>query len=350
MKAVNVTPRPHPVLLAFLALSAIAFAAPAASAPQRGFELGEWSYRLGECRDRPCVELAWPAASPSEDRWQERRIAGALEGWGLAPLLDGSAAGSAEAIAAEFTSRHPGLAAQRTWSLRYESRRILCLARRDEIHDFLSPPRVESATLLVDLRSGRPIELEDFFAPESMPALNERAERAFREEHGPEPGRSLSAKWSFDDGRFALPESFVVDEEAITFNWKHDEIGPGAPDAPWVTLPWAGLQDLLRPEAPMGRAPLPLILRIGEEWDVAYDSHPSTGYTMSFEIDDETVLALKEARKTREPREGVPGGDRSAGTWVFVAKSLGRTRLVIVYNERGRVREEVHAVQVIPHE
>ena len=105
-----------------------------------------------------------------------------------------------------------------------------------------------------DVERGRLLRRSDLLREAARARLDTLGERAFRRVRRIPHQMDLNAAgfW-FKDGRFRLNDNVAVTPTGLLFFFNAYEIGPYALGATEVSLPWAEVRDLVRPEGPLAR-------------------------------------------------------------------------------------------------
>lgn len=111
-----------------------------------------------------------------------------------------------------------------------------------------------SILLPIDLRSGSVLHLNDILKPGAERKLKAVGEKLFRKANGIGAKEKLSdAGYSFEEGKFFLPENFYVRPDGLKFKYQQYEIAPYAMGAPELVIPYSEIRDLIRMDSPISK-------------------------------------------------------------------------------------------------
>ena len=97
--------------------------------------------------------------------------------------------------------------------------------------------------------TGKAVTLTDLLREGAFAKFESVAEAKFRQDHQLSPTENLSEHgFSFPGNRFQLNSNIGVGEKEVVFLFNTYEIGPGVMGATELTLPWALVRNLVRPD------------------------------------------------------------------------------------------------------
>ena len=110
-----------------------------------------------------------------------------------------------------------------------------------------------SLFLNYDLNTHQPIALESMLKPDGMTRLNAIAEQIFRKNEGLSPTASLSDAYFFENNTFKLNDNFTITNGGLQFMYNPYEIKPYAAGKTILTIPFANIKELIRPNSLLSR-------------------------------------------------------------------------------------------------
>jgi hypothetical protein len=119
---------------------------------------------------------------------------------------------------------------------------------RSDVYDGGAHPNSNTWYLNLDAETGRRVELASILSDGFPPRLTEIAERHFRAVRNLSPTANLKEEgfW-WQDGRFDLNENYAIGETSLIFFYNTYEIASHADGPTRVEIPYAEIQDLLKP-------------------------------------------------------------------------------------------------------
>jgi hypothetical protein len=110
-----------------------------------------------------------------------------------------------------------------------------------------------SLFLNYDLQTHQPIALDSLLQPGAVQKLNTIAEQIFRKNEGLTPTSSLSEAYFFENNTFKLNDNFTITNTGLQFMYNPYEIKPYAAGKTILTIPFAQIKDLIRPNTILSR-------------------------------------------------------------------------------------------------
>lgn len=99
------------------------------------------------------------------------------------------------------------------------------------------------------LETGKRLTLADLFPQANRSLLEGAGERAFRELLEVPDGATLASRdINFPEDKFELPDGFLIKPSGLEFHFARNEVIPREIQ---LTIPWADLNDLLKPNCPV---------------------------------------------------------------------------------------------------
>jgi len=92
------------------------------------------------------------------------------------------------------------------------------------------------------------ITLDSLIMPDKKSALLKVAEEIFRKDENISATEPLKDRYFFTDGKFSLPAAFYVSNKGLTFLYNQYEIKPYASGITELTIPFAKLTDIAKPQ------------------------------------------------------------------------------------------------------
>ena len=183
----------------------------------------------------------------------------------LAPIREGKPIDSPGDLALQFADDYRALQSRvpeynlpwfvmRKASLVAATSSILSFEYDNESFTGGAHPNTVFTYLNFNPQSGERLELNDLLNPGAVPELDQIAEKRFREMKKLPPASSLSdAGYQFPENRFALAQNFYPSTAGLIFYYNSYEIAPYAMGPTVLTVPYAGIKRLIRPDAELPR-------------------------------------------------------------------------------------------------
>lgn len=193
------------------------------------------------------MRLSWPVVTGGPEAARQT-ITAAIDEFVRGRVGGEGTAGSPEEAAehflaayARFRAEHPD--SPQVWTVArsakviFSSKEVVSLAFDAAEFTGGTLPASTRRLATFDAVGGRRYALADLVPPDGLERLRVLAERRFREARGLPPGTDLrTAGFTFEGGRFALPENFAVIGGGLLFHWNPGEVAKAAKGPTEVTL------------------------------------------------------------------------------------------------------------------
>ena len=110
------------------------------------------------------------------------------------------------------------------------------------------------ANLVLDMKDGRQLSLEDLFVPGYENQLKQLALAELKRQYKASTIEDLSDQGFFLENGFELTDNFFIQKNGIGFTYNPYEIAAYALGAIDILVPWPSLQTLIRPDGPLAWA------------------------------------------------------------------------------------------------
>lgn len=108
-------------------------------------------------------------------------------------------------------------------------------------------PNTNFSFINYDLKINKAITLDSLINNNKKNELTRIAENIFRKNEKLGPTESLEGKYFFSDGKFSLPENFYISKKGLVFFYNPYEIKAYAYGITELTIPFADLKDIAKP-------------------------------------------------------------------------------------------------------